>query len=200
MATTMTRTAFLKLLTRHLYPVLKAEGFEGSGQTLRRIRGPIVHVFNVQGASGGKACYLNLGAHYDFLPCEGGAFVPPAEIEESHCVFRERIDPPPGPAFGWAYGPDAASAEENVAFILSEWTRQGHAFFADYDAYPASCERLLRQTDPDAIHPARTLNLARIARHLGDTPRAHAFARSGLARAPERATSLKAKLEEQLAD
>ena len=96
MATTMTRTAFLKLLTRHLYPVLKAEGFEGSGQTLRRIRGPIVHVFNVQGASGGKACYLNLGAHYDFLPCEGGAFVPPAEIEESHCVFRERIDPPPG--------------------------------------------------------------------------------------------------------
>ena len=39
MATTMTRNAFLKLLTRHLYPVL-------------RIRGPVVHVFNVQGASG----------------------------------------------------------------------------------------------------------------------------------------------------
>ena len=104
-----------------------------------------------------------------------------------------------GAAFGWAYGPDAASAEENVAFIVSEWARQGHAFFADHDAYPASCERLLRQTDPDDIHPARTLNLARIALHLGDTQRAQAFVRSGLARAPERATSLKEKLQALLA-
>lgn len=90
---------------------------------LRRIRGPIGHVFNVQGASGGKTCYLNLGAHYDFLPCKGDAFVPPAKIEESHCVFRTHIEPPPGAAFGWVYGPDAASAEENVSLIVSEsWT------------------------------------------------------------------------------
>ncbi len=196
---TITRAAFLKLLTRHLFPVLKAEGFEGTGQTLRRIRGPIVHVFNVQAASGGKACYLNLGAHYDFLPCEGGAFVPPAEIEESHCIFRDRMDPPPGEAYGWAYGADAAQAEETVEFILSEWPRVGHAFFAQYDSYPASCERLLRQTDPDDIHPAKTLHFARIAQHLGDTERAQAFIRSGLARAPAAATSLKAKLEQALA-
>ena len=108
----ITRTTFLKLLTKQLFPVLKAEGFEGSGQTLRRIRGPVVHVFNVQAASGGKACYLNLGAHFDFLPGEGGSFVPTAEIEEAHCIFRDRIDPPPGEAFGWAYGADSAQAEE----------------------------------------------------------------------------------------
>ncbi|WP_454674505.1 DUF4304 domain-containing protein [Achromobacter pestifer] len=195
----MTRTAFLKLLTKKLYPVLHAEGFEGSGQTLRRIQGPIVHVFNVQAASGGKACYLNLGAHFDFLPCEGGSFVPPAEIEESHCVFRDRIDPPPGEAFGWAYGTDPAQAEENVEFIVSEWARQGHAFFAQYGDYPASCQRLLQETDPDEIHPAKTLNLARIARHLGESDRARDFAQSGLARAPQTATSLKAKLEQVLA-
>ncbi|CAB3861242.1 DUF4304 domain-containing protein [Achromobacter deleyi] len=196
---TVTRAAFLKLLTQHLIPVLKAEGFEGTGQTLRRIRGPIIHVFNIQGASGGKACYLNLGAHYDFLPCEGGAFVPPAEIEESHCVFRDRIDPPPGEAYGWAYGADLAQAEENVEFIVSEWARVGHAFFAQHDSYPASCERLVQGTDPDSIHPAKTLIYARIAQHLGDTARAHAFIQSGLARAPAAATSLKAKLEEALA-
>lgn len=196
---TVTRAAFLKLLTKHLYPVLRAEGFDGGGQTLRRTRGPIVHIFNVQGASGGKACYLNLGAHYDFLPCEGGAFVAPGEIEESHCVFRERIEPPPGAAFGWAYGADPAAAEENVAFIVSEWRRQGHAFFAAHDAYPASCERLLREADPEDLHPAQMLNLARMARHLGDTERARELAASGLARTPERATSLKAKLEAVLA-
>ncbi len=195
----VTRAAFLKLLTKRLFPVLKAEGFEGSGQTLRRIRGPVVHVFNIQAASGGKACYLNLGAHFDFLPGEGGSFVPPDQIEESHCLFRDRIDPPPGEAFGWAYGADSAQAEENVEFIVSEWTRQGHAFFAPYDTYPASCERLLQQTDPDQIHPAKTLHMARIALHLGEADRARAFAQSGLARAPQAATSLKAKLERMLA-
>lgn len=50
----MNRTTFLKLLTQKLFPVLKTEGFEGSGQTLRRIDGPLIHVFNVQGASGGR--------------------------------------------------------------------------------------------------------------------------------------------------
>lgn len=195
----VTRAAFLKLLSKQLFPVLKEEGFAGTGQTLRRIRGPVIHVFNVQAASGGKACYLNLGAHFDFLPGEGGSFVAPAEIEESHCVFRDRIDPPPGPAFGWAYGADMAQAEENVEFLVSEWARQGHAFFAQYDTYPASCERLLQQTDPDQIHPAKTLNMARIALHLGESERARVFAQSGLSRAPQAATSLKAKLEQVLA-
>jgi len=48
----MNRATFLKLLEKKLFPVLKAEGFVARGQTLRRIEGPVIHVFNVQGASG----------------------------------------------------------------------------------------------------------------------------------------------------
>ncbi|UVH60842.1 DUF4304 domain-containing protein [Variovorax paradoxus] len=194
----MNRSTFLKLLTQKLFPVLKAEGFGGAGQTLRRIDGPLIHVFNVQGASGGKACYLNLGAHLDFLPTEGGAQVAPDALEESHCVFRDRMEPPPGAAFGWAYGVTKEQAEENVEFIVSEWAGPGRAFFARHGSYPQSFEQMLRETDPNQIHARTALHLARIAVHLGDRARAQALVDAGLARAPERATSLKADLAKVL--
>lgn len=194
----MNRTTFLKLLSQKLYPVLKAEGFQGSGQTLRRIDGPVIHVFNVQGASGGKACYLNLGAHLAFLPSEGGGTVVPEELEEAGCIFRDRMEPPPGPAFGWAYGTSKEQAEENVEFIVSEWAGPGRAFFARHGSYPQSFEQMLRETDPDQIHARTALHLARIAVHLGDRERAQALVDAGLARAPERAMSLKADLAKVL--
>ncbi|MGJ7526275.1 DUF4304 domain-containing protein [Variovorax sp. GB1P17] len=194
----MNRTTFLKLLGQRLFPVLRAQGFQGSGQTLRRIDGPLIHVFNVQGASGGHACYLNLGAHLAFLPTEGGGAVAPDAVEESHCVFRDRMEPPPGAAFGWAYGATKEQAEENVEFIVSEWEGPGRAFFARYSHYPQSFEQLLRETDPAQIHARTALHLARIAVHLGDRARAQALVDAGLARAPERATSLKADLAQVL--
>ena len=158
----------------------------------------MIHVFNVQAASGGKACYLNMGAHLSFLPSEGAGEVVPEEMEEAGCVFRGRMDPPPGPAFGWVYGSTMEQAEENVAFIVSEWAGPGHAFFARHGSYPQSFEQMLRETDPQQIHARTALHLARIAVHLGDRERAQALVDAGLARAPERATSLKAELAKVL--
>lgn len=189
------RTAFLKLLTRKLYPVLKAEGFEGAGQTLRRIDGPVIHVFNVQGASGGKQCYLNLGAHLDVLPTEGGGQVAPLEIEESHCVFRDRLDPPASPADGWSYGRSIEEAEQTVDLIVREWAGPGRGFFARHGNYPQGFAQLLRDTDLAQIHARTALHLARIALHLGDRTMARTLVDTGLAKAPERATSLKAELD-----
>lgn len=194
----MNRAAFLKLLSQKLYPVLKAEGFEGTGQTLRRIDGPMIHVFNVQGASGGKKCYLNLGAHLDFLPTEGGGKVAPDAVEEAHCVFRDRLEPPPGHGSDWLYGQTKDEAEANVDLVVREWAGPGRAFFARYGSYPQSFEQLLRETDPHEIHARNAMHLARIAVHLGDLERARALVDAGLARAPERATSLKADLAEVL--
>ena len=196
----MNRATFLRLLEKKLFPVLEAEGFQGAGQTLRRIDGPVIHVFNVQGASGGKACYLNLGAHLDFLPTEGGGQVAPRDVEESHCVFRDRMHPPPGEAFGWAYGASKEEAEESVEFIVSEWSGPGRDFFARHGTYPQRFEQMLRETDPNDIHARTALHLARIAVHLGDRNRAQALVDAGLARAPERATSLKADLAQVLAN
>jgi hypothetical protein len=187
----MDRQFFLKLLSKHLYPTLRDEGFKGSGSTLRRIAGPLVHVFNVQGSRSGDECYLNLGVHLAFLPPEGGLSVPVESLEESHCVFRQRIRPPADTASGWAYGNSAKEAEDIAEFIVSEWLTQGRAYFRGYAAYPESFIQLLLNTEPTAVHARNGLHFARIALHLGRTEEAIGFARAGLVSAHERATSLR---------
>ena len=72
------KTSF-SLLARHLHPVLRAAGFKGSGATLRRISGPLIHIFNVRGSRSAPVCYLNLGVHLAFLPPEGGLPLPQAD-------------------------------------------------------------------------------------------------------------------------
>ena len=72
----MDRNAFLKRLAARFYPVLRAEGFKGSGTALRRHDGDFHHIVAVQASAGGAGCYLNLGAHIDFLPAEGGGAFP----------------------------------------------------------------------------------------------------------------------------
>src|SRR5689334_18774413 len=97
----MNREYYLKSLAKTLYPTLRSEDFNGSGTTLRRLRGPLIHVFNVQGSSDSRRCYMNLGAHLDFLPSGGGRVCDPKKIKEYECAFRGRMEPPPGMAFGW---------------------------------------------------------------------------------------------------
>jgi hypothetical protein len=193
------RKTFLSLLSKRLYPVLRAEGFKGSGTTLRRINGPVIHVFNVQGSSSGNTFYLNLGAHLSFLTPEGVNGVQPEKMMESGCVFRERMHPPPGPRFGWAYCDTMEQAIENVEFILSEWPSQGQAFFEQYKSFPESFAALISQTMPSSIHPGRCLHFARIAAELGRVDAAADFARSGLARVGEGASGARANLEKMLA-
>ncbi|WP_420137281.1 DUF4304 domain-containing protein [Sphingomonas sp.] len=190
----MDRKFFLKLLSQQLYPVLRQEGFVGSGSTLRRINEPVIHVFNVQGASAGGACYLNIGAHLSFLPPEGGGALDPPRIDEPSCVFRDRIEPPPGPEFGWSYCTSPEEAAESVEFIVSEWECVGRAFFARYASYPQSFETLIAEQDPQQVHPAKARTLARIAMELGRYERASAFIDAALPQTPERATLLKADL------
>ena len=124
----MDRKLFTSLLSKHLYPRLRAEGFRGSGTTLRRVEEPVVEVFNVQGSSGGDRCYFNLGLHLTFLPAEGGQLVAPRDLSESHCAFRARIDPPAGQQFGWSYGSSESEAESNASRAVLEWERQAKPF------------------------------------------------------------------------
>jgi len=190
-------STFLTLLAKELYPVLHAEGFQGSGTTLRRIREPVIHVFNVQGSSNGNRCYLNLAAHLSFLPTEGGGDVPAKSLRESHSVFRDRIDPPDGQP-GWSYGVTHEEAARQVECIAAQWTAQGRPFFQRYADYPASFLAILTDALSADLHGREALHYARIARHLGQTDSAAAFARRGLEGCPEKARSLRAELEKLL--
>ena len=193
----MAQHPFRRELSRRILPVLRADGFHGSGTTFRRIEGPVIHVFNIQGSTAGGRCYLNLGAHLDFLPSEGGGEVLPDKIEECQCAFRDRIDPPAG-AYGWDYLDQPETIAERIQLVLEEWRLQGGTFFDRYRSFPKSFESLLAKTDPQKVHPAEGRTFVRIALRLGDRKRARDFAQTALTKASERATILRSDLEHLL--
>ncbi len=189
----MNTQAFTKLLSRHLYPVLRADGFRGSGATLRRISGPLVHVFNVQGSSTGNRCYLNLGAHLSFLSpsCDWK----PEKFLEYQCAFRSRIEPPTDQSLGWSY----ELGEANALAIVAAWESQGKPFFERYASYPNQFSRLVAEFVPEEAHPAVCLTMARIATQLGLQTNATSIAESGLRRVGAQATGLRHSLSQMLA-
>ena len=192
------RKTFQSLLSKRFYPVLRDEGFKGSGNTLRRINGKVIHVFNFQGSSSGNQGYLNMGVHLSFLPAERGVVIQSEKIEEPDCIFRKRIIPPPGPQFGWSYCSSIEEASENVEFIVSEWPSQGRIFYDRYSTYPESFKSIISQSVPSELHPRECLHYARIAVELGLSAQACEYSKSGLERAGERATILRSSLKETL--
>lgn len=194
----MNLQAFTKLLSAHLYPLLREEGFRGSGATLRRLNAPLAHVFNVQGSASGQRCYLNLGAHLAFLSSDRQSDWRLDRVLEYQCAFRTRIDPPAGQDFGWSYGSSISEAEANVSAAVTAWKHQGKSFFAQFATYPEDFARRVAEFSPDEAHPAMCLTMARIAVQLGEPGRASAIAASGLDRVAERATVLRKSLNQVL--
>lgn len=194
----MNLQVFTKLLSKHLYPLLRKEGFRGSGATLRRANGPLVHVFNVQGSSGGQRCYLNLGAHLAFLSTDSKNDWQPDKVLEYQCAFRSRIDPPVEQAFGWSYGNSEFEAEANALAVAAAWQDQGQSFFARYATFPDDFVRLVAEFSSEEAHPATCLTVSRIAAHLGNPSRAASIAASALGRVGAQATGLRHSLGQLL--
>lgn len=193
----MNLQAFTKLLSKHMYPVLRQEGFRGSGATLRRANGTLVHVFNVQGSRGGQRCYLNLGVQLAFLSTSEGQWQPD-KVLEYQCAFRSRIDPPSEQAFGWHYGNSESESEANVVAAVAAWDQQGRSFFAQYATFPSDFARLVAEFSADDAHPATCLTMARIAAHLGNPHRAASIAASAIDRVAAQATGLRHSLNQFL--
>lgn len=198
------RAEYLTLLSKDFYPLLRSSGFKGSGDTLRRVRGEVIHVVNIQGSSDAERCYVNLGAHLAFLPTEGGTIVDLPKIKEYECAFRARVDPPADLGFGWPYGHTPAETASFIKLLIQYYRAQGEPFFAALSDYPASFEGV---TPEDLGTPAKwghlggdhlPLTFARIAIHQEDTERAKAFARVGLEQAPASAQILRRRYEEIL--
>ncbi|MCE9533281.1 MAG: DUF4304 domain-containing protein [Planctomycetes bacterium] len=190
----------MKALALRLYPILRADGFRGSGNTLRRVDEQVVHVFNLQASTGGSECYLNLGAHLMFLPTPGGSVPDAKSIKEYECAFRDRFDPPSGSSHGWSYGRNEDELNETIAFICDHWSNYGRAFFDRYSHFPDSFHLLVDDIDPSGVHPTELLTFARIAAHLHKNARSESLAQEALRRCPERATDLRAELSQLIHD
>lgn len=75
----------------HLAPVLRSDGFAGSGRTFRRILLDWVQVIHVQASKWGGSFAVNLAVHPLALPDLRGNQPDPKKINEELCEFRRRL-------------------------------------------------------------------------------------------------------------
>jgi hypothetical protein len=195
---------FHALLKRDFAPLLRDDGFKGSGTTFRRINGEVTHVVNIQGSKYGGQCCVNLGLHYSFLPTAGGDRVTdPKKLLECQCDFRDRVHEAHESDHWWSYGTTDAESEANIANLLDTYPRRGASFFGKFEPFPAVFEKITPvdldagdlsklPTEMTQLHAAITI--ARIMQHLGRADKCRQFAEVGL-RHLGRAVGLKPELE-----
>jgi hypothetical protein len=195
---------FHQLLKRDFAPLLRAEGFKGTGATFRRVKDDVIHVVNIQGSHYGDECCVNLGLHFSFLPTAGDSpLTNPAKLKDYECEFRDRVHEADESDHWWAYGSTEAEAQANAANLIDMYRRRGRLFFQGFEPFPDVFERVTpAQIDAgDLSHlPAEmtlvraALTMARIMHHLGRSGRCRHFAQVGL-RHLGRAVGLKEELQ-----
>lgn len=195
---------FHRLLKRDFSPVLRADGFMGSGNTFRRVKGERVDIVNVQGSLYGGKCCVNLASHFSFLPVGGGCATDLATLKQSDCTFRDRLHEASESDHWWTYGASDAETESSVASLVELYRRRGTLFFGKFEPFPEAFEQItpaeMDAGDFSRMPAAMTgvyaaLTMARIMKHLGRLDKCRAFAEIGL-RHLGHAIGLQAELEQ----
>ncbi|WP_368408539.1 DUF4304 domain-containing protein [Caldimonas mangrovi] len=173
----------------HFAPLLRREGFTGSGRTFRRVVDEAIHVVNVQGFWFGGSFAVNLSVHPLGLPCVGGAPADPKKITEEWCEFRHRLTEGPAGRI-WSHDGTAEGMAAAVVDAAEVFEQHGLAFFGKFYG-PASILRAL--TPAELASESETLRLyshgstirlaytfARVRQLRGRHEEAAAFARWAL--------------------
>lgn len=174
-----------KAIREILAPLLRADGFKGSGRRYCRVHGELIHILNVQGSQYSRALAVNLGIHLRFLGAMGGRPVDPVRLHDSECFLRRRMtDGRSGGDQWWEHDGTADSIASAVMTISRVYTQLGRGMFDQFSNYPGSFahftpDNVLGGTHGFGIN-VWTAEFARIRMHEGDTAAALAFIQRGL--------------------
>jgi hypothetical protein len=138
-----------KAIREILAPVLRADGFKGSGRTFRRYRGELVHVFSVLGSRWGGALYAGLGVHLRFLVFPQDLPWTWEKISEHNCFLRSALAPG-----GWRHEEDEASIFAAIQSIRTLYESHGRAEFDRFSQFPESFKGIPSDTsmvDPPVL-------------------------------------------------
>jgi hypothetical protein len=196
---------FQELLKQDFFPVLRADGFKGSGTTFRRVGADRIDVVNVQGSRHGGKCCVNVAVHFPFLPSAGGISVSePKKLKEYECAFRNRLHEENESDHWWTYGTTDSEAKASLASLVDIYRRRGALFFAKFQPFPQVFEQItpaeMDAGDLSNMPPGNltqvlaVLTMARIMNHLGHHEKCRGFAEVGL-RHLGGATGLRAEFE-----
>lgn len=188
-------------VNKHLAPVLRADGFKGSGSTFRRLRDGLIHVLNVQGSRGGSRFYINLSVQPLAIEDARHRTPDPKSIKEYECEFRRRL------GTWWDYERTQPSMDAAVIDATSLYESTGRALFEDVTGADG---RLAKFTALDfegrewllgfgntSVRVA--LNMVRLRSAEGRHAEARGFAEAGLRISPQAPGWMRAEFEAALA-
>jgi hypothetical protein len=119
----------------HLAPLLRKDGFSGSGRTFRRTGGGWIHVVNVQGSRYGGQFAVNLALQPVSIPDLRGNTPDPKRITEDLCEFRRRLsDYFERQDMWWLHEYTAESMAAAVRAAASSYDKIGRALLNDATA------------------------------------------------------------------
>jgi hypothetical protein len=108
-----------------LAPLLREDGYLGSGRTYRRVRNNLIQVVNVQGSIYGGSFAVNLAvqplAVADFI----GKVPNPKRIGEANCILRTRLSLLGESDQWWDHCEDEASMDFAMSSAASVYTSVG---------------------------------------------------------------------------
>jgi hypothetical protein len=197
---------FHELLKHDFFPVLRADGFKGSGTIFRRVLANRIDLVNVQGSRYGGQCCVNVAVHFPFLPSADGIRISePKKLKEYECAFRIRLHEANESDHWWTYGTNDSEARASLASLVDIYRRRSALFFAKFEPFPQVFEQVtpaemdagdLSNMPPGSLtRVLAALTMARIMHHLGRHEKCREFAEVGL-RHLGAATGLKAELEQ----
>ena len=114
----------------HLSPVLKSDGFFGSGRTFRRISGDLIHVVQIQGSRYGGEFAVNLGIQPRCVPDAVGNSPDVTKIRVELCEFRRRLSET-GSDRWWEHGGSKESMDAAVRAATSVYATIGRRLFSE---------------------------------------------------------------------
>jgi len=196
---------FHGLLKRDFLPLLRADGFKGSGTTFRRTLPDRIDIVNIQGSQFGGQCCVNVAAHFSFLPsADGGCVADPKKLKQYERASRTRLHEANESDHWWTYGASDSEAKANVASLIDTYRRRSASFFGRFEPFPQVFEQItpaeIEAGDLSNMPPGSltvvlaALTMARIMNHLGRIEKCRKFAEVGL-RHVGGAAALRAELE-----
>jgi len=122
-------------IREHLAPVLRADGFAGSGRTFRRVVGDWIQVVNVQGSRYGGQFAVNLGLQPSCIPDVKGNVPNPKKITVDLCEFRRRMsDSTSREDKWWKHDATDASTAAAVLDAARTYSQTGRSLLAEATA------------------------------------------------------------------
>lgn len=187
----------------HLSPVLKSDGFLGSGRTFRRISDDLIHVVQVQGSRYGSKFAVNLGIQPRRIPDVLGNSPDATKISVELCELRRRLSEATSDQW-WEHEGSKESMDAAVRAAASVYSTIGRSLFSRLEGPESPLHKVTpRQFEAGQydfsgfgstkVRMARSLALLR--QSIGNPVDANAFARIALASLAN-ASALRAELEE----